>query len=199
MGWEVGRFHKNIYMFSNPTEIGKSQIPYYEGTNDFYIPSRTVFTPLPLFSAPVCFLSSVLFFFFVLMCFYHVVCIWQGIHEAVTMYTRCCLWKLPHQETNQFIRRCHPCARKSASKVVLRSMQPTLSATRPTPHGASRLVRAMTAWLVKTRRAPSQCCRGARVHGQTTITTTAIHDMSTPPPRPQTRYILMLRFKRRRR
>ena len=52
-------------------------------------------------------------------------------------------------------------------------MQLTLHATRRTPHGASRLVLAMSAWSVKTRRAPSRNCRDASVYGRTT---TAMHD-----------------------
>ena len=55
-------------------------------------------------------------------------------------------------------------------------MQPTLDVTRPTPHGTLRLVKAMPAWLVKTRRAPSRLCRDARVYGHTT---TAVDDMSS--------------------
>ena len=58
-------------------------------------------------------------------------------------------------------------------------MQFTLHATRRTPHGASRLVQAMSAWLVKTRRAPSRHSRDARVYGHTT---TAINKLSAPPP-----------------
>ena len=60
-------------------------------------------------------------------------------------------------------------------------MQPTFHATRPTPHGASCLVQAMSAWSVKTRRAPSRHCGDARVYGHTT---TIMHGMSTrtPPP-----------------
>ena len=50
-----------------------------------------------------------------------------------------------------------------------------------TPHGASRLVQAMSAWLVKTRRAPSRHSRHARVYGHTT---TAVHKLSTPPSPP---------------
>ena len=46
-------------------------------------------------------------------------------------------------------------------------MQFTLHATRRTPHGASRMVQAMSSWLVKTRRAPSQHSRDARVYGHT--------------------------------
>ena len=38
---------------------------------------------------------------------------------------------------SRLIRRCHPYARKSASKAFLSRMQLTLHATRPTPHGAS--------------------------------------------------------------
>ena len=55
----------------------------------------------------------------------------------------------------------------------------TLHATRRKPHGASRLVLAMSAWSVKTRRAPPRPCGDARVYGHTT---TAMHDMSTPRP-----------------
>ena len=44
------------------------------------------------------------------------------------------------------------------------------------------LVQAMSAWSVKTRRAPSRHCTDIRVYGRTT---TAMHDMSTPPPTPQ--------------
>ena len=61
-------------------------------------------------------------------------------------------------------------------------MQFTLRATRQTPHGASRLVQAMSTWLVKTRRGPSRHCRNARIYVHTT---TAMHKLSTPPlPRP---------------
>ena len=54
-----------------------------------------------------------------------------------------------------------------------------LHATRRTPHGAWRLVQAMSAWLVKTRRAPSWDRRNARVYDHTTA---AMHKLSTPPP-----------------
>ena len=54
-------------------------------------------------------------------------------------------------------------------------------ATRRTPHGASRLLPAMSAWSTKARRAPSRHCRDARVYGHTT---TAMHDMSVPPLHP---------------
>ena len=57
-------------------------------------------------------------------------------------------------------------------------MQLTLHATRRTPHGASRLVQAMSAWLVKIRRAPSGIVgmRGFNSYGHTT---TVMHEMST--------------------
>ena len=45
--------------------------------------------------------------------------------------------------------------------------------------GASCLVQAMSAWLVKTRRAPSRYSRDVRVYGHKT---TAVHNLSTPPP-----------------
>ena len=51
-----------------------------------------------------------------------------------------------------------------------------------TPHDASSFVHARSAWSVKTKRAPSQHGRHARVYGHST---TAMHEMSTPfPPRP---------------
>ena len=69
---------------------------------------------------------------------------------------------------------------KSALRAVLGRMQFTLHAT-PTPHGASRLVQAMSAWLAKTRRAPSRHCRDAMVCGHAT---TAMHKLGTPLPPP---------------
>ena len=68
---------------------------------------------------------------------------------------------------------------KSVLRAVLGRMQFTFHAARQTPHGASRLVLAMSAWLMKTRRAPSGHSRDARVYGHTT---TAMHELSTPPP-----------------
>ena len=47
------------------------------------------------------------------------------------------------------------------------------------PHGASRLVQAMSVWSVKTRHAPSRHCRDARVYGHTT---TAMHDIEYLSP-----------------
>ena len=67
----------------------------------------------------------------------------------------------------------------SASNVVLSRMQLTFHATRPTPHGASRLVQATSAWSAKTRRSPSRHYRDARVYGHTT---TAMHDNEYAPP-----------------
>ena len=71
----------------------------------------------------------------------------------------------------------------STSQVVLSRMQLTLYVTRRTPHGGLRLVHAMSVWWVKTRRAPSWHSRDTRVYGHTT---TAMHDMSTPPITPFT-------------
>ena len=70
---------------------------------------------------------------------------------------------------------------KSVLQAVLGRMQFILHATRRTPHGASISVQAMSAWLVKTRRGPSQHGRDARVYG---LSTTAMHKLSTPPPSP---------------
>ena len=73
-----------------------------------------------------------------------------------------------------------PYARRPASQAVRRRMQLTLHATRRTPHGASRLVQAMSAWLVKTRRAPPRHCRDARVYGHTT-TAMRDYEYNAPP------------------
>ena len=54
---------------------------------------------------------------------------------------------------------------KSVLRAVLGNMQFTLHATRRIPHVASRLVQAMFAWLVKTRRAPSRHYRDAMLYG----------------------------------
>ena len=60
-------------------------------------------------------------------------------------------------------------------------MQLTLHVTRRTPHGTSRLVQALSARSVKSRRVPSGLCRVAMVYGHMTM---ALHGMSThtPPP-----------------
>ena len=68
------------------------------------------------------------------------------------------------------------------SQAALGTIQLTLHATCQTPHGASRLVQAVSAWSVKTRRAPSRHCSGAKTYGSTSI---AVHDVEyTPPPLP---------------
>ena len=68
---------------------------------------------------------------------------------------------------------------KSASQVILSGNQLTLHATRRTPHVASRLVHAMSSWSMKTRCAPSRCCRDARVNGHMT---TVMHKMTMLKP-----------------
>ena len=67
------------------------------------------------------------------------------------------------------------CKKVRASQAVLSRMQLTLHATRRT----RRLVLAMSAWSVKTERAPSRHCRDARVYGRTP---TAMPDNGSPPP-----------------
>ena len=69
--------------------------------------------------------------------------------------------------------------RRSASKAVLSRMHLALHATSATPHGASCLVQAISAWSVKIRRAPSRHCRDARVYGHTT---TDMHDNEHTSP-----------------
>ena len=71
------------------------------------------------------------------------------------------------------------CKKCPPQKRFFSRMQLDHHATRPRPQGASCLVQAMSVWSVKTRHAPSPHCRNARVYGHTT---TAMHDMSTPPP-----------------
>ena len=82
---------------------------------------------------------------------------------------------------HRFIRRCHPYARKSASKSSLRRTQLTLHSTRSAPHGASGLVQAISAWSAKTRRALSRHCTEARVYDHTTA---AMNGLSALPPSP---------------
>ena len=72
----------------------------------------------------------------------------------------------------------------SVLRAVLGNMQFTVLATRQTPHGASRLVQAMSAWLVKTRRAPSRHSRDARIYGHTTTYGHAHTEDSPPLPPP---------------
>ena len=66
-------------------------------------------------------------------------------------------------------------------------MQLIFHVSRRTPHDASRLVLAMSAWSVEIRRAPSRHCRDARVFGHTT---TAMHEYRVhPPPAPTSRLV----------
>ena len=51
----------------------------------------------------------------------------------------------------------------SASQAAFTSTKLTLHETRRTPHGASPLTQAMSAWSVKTPRAPSRHCGDARI------------------------------------
>ena len=50
-----------------------------------------------------------------------------------------------------------------------------------TRNSMSRLVLAMCAWWVNTRRAPSRYCRDARVYDHTT-TATHVNEYTSPPP-----------------
>ena len=63
-------------------------------------------------------------------------------------------------------------------------MQPTLHATRPTPHSASRLVQAMPAWSVKTRCVPSMYYREARVYVKPYYYGHAVHEYTSLPLSP---------------
>ena len=77
----------------------------------------------------------------------------------------------------------HKLPKSTSQEAVHSRMRLTLHATRRTPHGASRLLQAMSAWSVNTRRAPSRHCRNTRVYGHTT---TVMRDNEyTPPPPPR--------------
>ena len=63
------------------------------------------------------------------------------------------------------------CTQAQGAEVRLTSgsrMQPTFHAIRRTSHGAARMVHAISAWAVKTGRAPSRHCRDARVYSHRT-------------------------------
>ena len=109
-------------------------------------------------------------------------CTWRGTHEGVTLYTHSCLWKWPHQKIHPLIRRCHPHARKSASHVVQDAAQPSCES----PNTSWRFALGASNFCpVKTRRIPSRHRRDVRVYDHTT---TAMHDMSTPPAPPHLNY-----------
>ena len=101
--------------------------------------------------------------------------------------THCCLWSgHTRQQSNSLVAVIHKQESrhkvpKSVLRAVLGRMLFILHATRRTLHGASRLVQAMSAWLVETRRAQSRRSRDTRVYGHTTTT---MHKLSTPPPQP---------------
>ena len=108
-------------------------------------------------------------------------CVCFPSHSTVTPPT--------HTGQKQAIQRCHPYSsmQENTRKVpevhltiiaVLSRVQLTLHATRSTPHGASCLAQAMSAWSVKTRRAPPRHCRDARVYDDTT---TGIHGNEYTP------------------
>ena len=112
----------------------------------------------------------------------HVIHIMHTIH---TMHTTRDIHVMQHIHASppplQFIGRCHPYATMSASQAVPSRMHLTLHATRRPPHGASRLVLAMSAWPLKTRRAPFGHCKDSRVYGRTP--TAMPNNAFTLPPR----------------
>ena len=101
----------------------------------------------------------------------------SATHVVVDLYVQY------SQLMNHSLRRCHPYARKSALQAVVSGLKLTLQATRRTPHGASCLVLAMSAWSVKNRRAASRHCRDARVY---VIRLRPCMTPSSPPPRKRT-------------
>ena len=85
--------------------------------------------------------------------------------SAATAVGNSCIYSPPKSfEAVIYLQKSAHKVRKSASQAVLSRMKLTFHATRRTPtHGASRLVQAMPAWSVKTRRAPTRHCGDARV------------------------------------
>ena len=71
---------------------------------------------------------------------------------------------------------------KSASQAVISRVQLILQSAHRAPHGALRLVQAMSAWSVKTRRAPTRHRRDARVSMNMAISPRPCMTISTPPP-----------------
>ena len=63
-------------------------------------------------------------------------------------------------------------------------MQLTLHATRRTPHGASRLVQAMSAWSVKTRHAPCRHCGVVGMRGSMVMRPRPCMNIEYAPPPP---------------
>ena len=110
----------------------------------------------------------------------------SGVAEHLTVPRAWCernVCPVPERKI-KFIARCPRHARKATSKAVLTRMRltyPSCHSPNKTSRFASRLVQAMPAWSVKTRRAPSRNCRDARVYDHTT---TAMHGVSTPAPLP---------------
>ena len=98
--------------------------------------------------------------------------------------THCCIWRgharkqsnsvAPSSMNKKVGTRC----RSPSYERFLEGCSSPIHATRRTPHGASRLVQAMSTWSVKARHAPSRHSRIARVDGRTT---TAMHDNRVHP------------------
>ena len=96
------------------------------------------------------------------------------------------LWNCLHRKLNQLIKAVVHVQVRLTSGPYCSRMQLTLRATCQTPHGAPRLVQALSAWSMKTRHAPFRHCSDARVYGHTT---TSMHEIGyiapieyTPPP-----------------
>ena len=95
--------------------------------------------------------------------------------------TYCCLWKRPHSKIKTVRSKLSSIA-SPLHRPAFNRMEFTFNGTRrPTPHGASRLMKATSLWSGQTRRGPSRHWRDARVYGRTT---TATHDIRAPPPPP---------------
>ena len=97
-------------------------------------------------------------------------------------YADCYLWNWPHQKTNQFVRSYHPCASPPRRRLLTCRMQPTLHVT---PNNSRRF--ALGASGDRLVGENPTCSVSAIVEMRGGVyghTTTAMHNMSTPPPLP---------------
>ena len=118
--------------------------------------------------------------------------VWHPVGSYHCPPIHCCLWKWPRRriyENSLTLPVIHNIC-KSASQAIL-SLSTLVGCSSPFMRLVEHLTAlrgwcyniAMSAWSVKTRRAPSRHCRDARVYDHTT---TAMHDVeyTLPPPPP---------------
>ena len=110
-------------------------------------------------------------------------CVWSKAHTTHLHSWRIVVSGSGHIENKiNYLNLSAICINIEHSKMVLSRMQPMFHATRLIPHGASRLVRALSAWSVKTRRAPSR--RGSMVTRLSPYQVYESRYIPSPPPSP---------------